>query len=109
MTNAVEVGYVDGIRVPDEVGWLEYLRRKEKSSPRSCLLLFVPTSVKIQDVEDFHVVAGKMQYEDFHVYVYDQHRRLVTEFLHGPPVNADELRSGPNGPFGWPDQNPNEK
>jgi hypothetical protein len=99
-----DVEYVDGMRVPGDVTTIDYLRQQEKSSPRTCLLLFVPSSVKIRDIEDFRVIAGKMQYEDFHPYLYeDRYRDLVREILYGSPVNPDELRSGPQGQLAWPD------
>src|SRR5579862_6690981 len=50
-----EVDYVDGKRVPGNFVNIDYLREQEKSSPRSCLRLFVTSSVKIQDIEDFRV------------------------------------------------------
>jgi hypothetical protein len=65
--------YVDGRRagsLSEELNLLELLRRTEASSPSSCLRFFVPTSVKINEIENADVVAGKMQYKEFHVYVY---------------------------------------
>ena len=99
---AGEVDYVDGRRVPGNFVNIDYLREQEKSSPRSCLLLFVTSSVKIQDIEDFRVLAtGKMQYQDFHAYLYDPARDSFSEILHGPTVTPDKLRLGPHGTIPW--------
>jgi hypothetical protein len=105
-TKTRDIYYVDGIEVPQNRTVIEYLRRLEASSPTRCLRLFVPTSVKIQDVEDMRVVAGKMQYQEFHAYLYDQHREWVNEILPGPPVSTTELRFSPRGTIHWPDLQP---
>jgi|SRR5437879_4109324 hypothetical protein len=98
-----EVDYVDGKRVPGNFVNIDYLREQEKSSPRSCLRLFVTSSVKIQDIEDFRVVAtGKMQYQDFHAYLYDPARDSFSEILYGPNVTPDKLRPSPRGTIPWP-------
>jgi len=47
-TKTGEVDYVDGMKVPDEVGLLNFLRQREKSSPSCCLLVFVPVATNIQ-------------------------------------------------------------
>jgi hypothetical protein len=66
--------------------------------------------VKIQDIEDFRVIAGKMQYEDFHAYLYeDRDRDLVREIRYGSPVSPGELRSGPKGYLSWPDHQSERK
>ena len=102
---AGEVDYVDGKRVPGNFVNIDYLREQEKSSPRSCLLLFVTSSVKVQDIEDFRVIAtGKMQYQDFHAYLYDPARDSFREILYGPTVAPDKLRSSPRGLIPWPDR-----
>lgn len=107
-TKSGDTYYVDGMKMPQNVTVIEYLRRKEATSPRTCLLLFVPSSVKIRDVADMDVVAGKMQYEDFHAYLYDQHREQVMEILPGPPVRTKNLRTGPRGELSWPDRPPKQ-
>lgn len=56
-TKAGDQYFVDGVKVPADGYVIDYLRRAESASPRSCLRLFVPTSVKIQDVEDMFVIA----------------------------------------------------
>ncbi len=105
-----EVDYVDGIKVPDELGPLNFIRRREKSSPRSCLLLLVPLTTRIRELDDFSVIAGKMQYEDFHIYVYEnQYRDSVNELVLGNAFNSEELRSSPHGPLPWPDRRPAQK
>jgi hypothetical protein len=97
--------YVDGMRVPEELGLLNFLRQSEKSSPSSCLRAFVPLTTTIRDIEDLRVIAGKMQYEEFHVYVYEKdYRDSVSEIVFGSTFNADELRSSPRGPVAWPDR-----
>jgi hypothetical protein len=102
---AGEVDYVDGKRVPGNFVNIDYLREQEKSSPRSCLLLFVTSEVKLQDIEDFRVIAtGKMQYQDFHAYLYDPARDSFSEILYGPTVAPDKLRSSPRGLIPWPDR-----
>ena len=102
---AGEVDYVDGKRVPGNFVNIDYLREQEKSSPRSCLLLFVTSEVKLQDIEDFRVIAtGKMQYQDFHAYLYDPARDSFSEILYGPTVAPDKLRSSPRGLIQWPDR-----
>src|SRR6266436_3515749 len=60
-----EVDYVDGKRV---LITYDYLRELEKSSPRTCLSLFVSINVKINDIEGVRAIAGKMQYKELHVY-----------------------------------------
>ncbi len=98
-----EVDYVDGKKVPGNFVNIDYLREQEKSSPRSCLRLFVTSSVKIQDIEDFRVMAtGKMQYQDFHAYLYDPARDSFSEILYGRSSRPGELRSGPRGTIPWP-------
>ena len=102
---AGEVDYVDGKRVPGNFVNIDYLREQEKSSPRPCLLLFVTSLVKVQDIEDFRVIAtGKMQYQDFHAYLYDPARDSFSEILYGPTVAPDKLRSSPRGLIPWPDR-----
>jgi hypothetical protein len=99
-----EVDYVDGKKVPGNFVNIDYLREQEKASPRSCLRLFVTSSVKIQDIEDFRVIAtGKMQYQDFHAYLYDPARDSFSEILYGQNARPSELRSGPRGTIPWPD------
>jgi hypothetical protein len=95
--------YVDGRRAgsDSEVNLLELLRRSEASSPSSCLRLFVPTSVKVKEIENGRVVAGKMQYEEFHVYVYDEHRDWVNEILLETRPSAN-VRLGMKGTVEWP-------
>jgi hypothetical protein len=95
---AGEVDYVDGKRVPGNFVNIDYLREQEKSSPTTCLTLFLTSSVKIQDIEDFGVMAtGKMQYQDFHAYLYDPARDSFSEILYGPTVAPEKLRSSPRG------------
>ena len=98
-----EVDYVDGKRVPGNLVTIDYLREQEKSSPRTCLLLFVTSSTKIKDIEGLRVIAGKMQYKDFRAYLYDSNRDSVSEIRYGEDINAGEVRRGPNGPIPWPD------
>jgi hypothetical protein len=99
-----EAYYVDGKKLPGHLTIIEYLRSLEATAPCSCLKVFVPTSVKLQDIEDLRVVAGIMQIEDFHAYLYDEHRDTVTEILPGPPIPTTTIRSGPGGPVPWPDR-----
>jgi hypothetical protein len=102
---AGEVDYVDAARVPGNYVTIDYLREREKASPRTRLLLFVTSSVKIQDIEGLRVIAtGKMQYQDFHAYLYDPNRDSASEILYGPDVNLNELRLGPHGTVPWPGQ-----
>ena len=102
-----EVDYVDGMGVPAEVGLLNSLRQHEKSSPRSCLLVFVPLATTIRTIEDLRVIAGKMQYQEFHLYVYEKrYRDSVNELVFGSAFKSDELRSGAHGPLRWPDRGP---
>jgi len=110
LTRNGEVDYVDGIKVPEDVGPLNFIRQREKSSPRCCLLVFVPLMTSIREIEDFRVIAGKMQYVDFHLYVYENdYRGSVSELVFGPAFNPDELRSSPQGPVPWPDRQPAKK
>lgn len=103
-TRGGEVNYVDGIRVPDETGLLNFLRQREKASPRSCLLVFTPLMTTVRQLEDLRVIAGKMQYEDFHLYVYEsQYRDTVNELLFGRASDSGQLRLTPRGPLPWPD------
>src|SRR5258708_5743123 len=101
---AGEVDYVDGKKVPGDFVTIDYLRAQEKSSPTTCLMLFVTSSVKIQDIEDFRVIAtGKIQYRDFHVYLYDPGRDSFSEILYGTNMPPEKLRSSPRGTIPWPD------
>jgi len=110
ITKSGEVDYVDGVRVPEELGVLETLRRREKVSPCTCMLAFVATAARIRDVEDFRVMAGKMDYQEYHAYLYeDRYRDTATEILYGPRVNMNELRSGPHGQVPLPDGRAGEK
>jgi len=95
--------YVDGKRAGSlsEVNLLELLRRTEASSPSSCLRFFVPTSVKMNEIENAEVVAGKMQYKEFHVYVYGYYRDWVKEILWESHPSAD-VRLGMKGTVDWP-------
>ena len=96
--------YVDGKRAgaDTEVNVLELLRRREASSPSSCLRAFVPTSIKINEIQNFLIVANKMQYKEFHTYVYDEHHDSVAEILWEGRM-SDGLRWGINGTVRWPD------
>ena len=98
-----EVDYVDGKRVPGNLVTIDYLREQEKSSPRVCLSLFVTIHAKIKDIEGVRAVAGKMQYEDFHVYLHHENRDLVSEIQYGEATDPVEVRKSPNGPIPWPD------
>jgi hypothetical protein len=110
VTKAGEVDYVDGIKVPDEVGLLNFLRAREKLSPSCCLLLFVPVATSIRELDDFRVIAGKMQYVAFHVYVYEsEYRDTVDELVFGNGFNSDDLRLSPRGPLPWPDRQPEKR
>jgi len=105
---ATKVGnqyFVDGVKVPADGYVIDYLRRAELASARSCLRLFVPTSVKIQDVEDMFVLAtGKLQYQDFHAYLYDERRDSVNEISFWKTVDAAPLRSSNGHLLPWPDR-----
>jgi uncharacterized protein YecT (DUF1311 family) len=103
-TKAGNQYFVDNVKVPDDAAVIDYLRRAEASSPRSCLRLFVPTSVKIRDVEDMNVIAtGKMQYAEFHAYIYDEHRDWVSEISwHTTDTSAARSANGHEVP--WPDR-----
>lgn len=102
--------FVDGVKVPEDVGVTGYLRRAEASSPRSCLRLFVPTSVKIQDVEDIWVIAtGKMQYQEFHAYLYDERRDTVNEISWWKTTETSTVRVGNGHVIPWPDREPEPK
>jgi hypothetical protein len=106
-TKAGDQYFVDGVRVPDNGYVIDYLRRAEVASPRSCLRLFVPTSVKIQDVEDMFVIAtGKIQYQEFHAYLYDERRDSVSEISLWKTVNTASLRSSNGHLVPWPDLQP---
>jgi hypothetical protein len=98
------VYYVDGVRVPDEIGVLEVLRRRDKVSPSSCIHVFVTTSARIRDVEELRVMAGKMDFKEFHAYLFDlRYRDTVTEInYYGDHLQPSELRAGPRGPLPWP-------
>jgi len=106
-TKAGHQYFVDGVMVPNDGYVTDYLRRAEKASPRPCLRLFVPTSVKLQDVEDMFVIAtGKIQYQDFHAYLYDERRDSVDEISLWKKVDASHLRSSNGHPLPWPDIEP---
>jgi len=102
-----EVDYVDGKRVPGDFVTIDYLRAQEKASPRSCLLLFVTTFVTIQYIEDFRVIAGKMQYPDFHAYLHDEAhaewRDSYKEILYGPTQHPGQVHKGTRGTIPWPE------
>jgi len=95
--------YVDGRRAGSlsELNLLELLRGTEASSPSSCLRFFVPTSVKINEIENADVVAGKMQYKEFHVYIYGYYHDWVKEILWQSHPSAD-VRLGMKGTVDWP-------
>jgi len=101
--NGGEVDYVDGQRVPGNLVTIDYLREQEKSSPRTCLSLFVTIHARIKDIEGVRAIAGKMQYEDFHVYLHHENRDLVSEIRYGVAISPGEVRKGPNGVIPWPD------
>ena len=106
-TKAGDRYFVDGVNVPADGYVIDYLRRAELASPRSCLRLFVPTAVKIQDVEDMFVIAtGKIQYQDFHVYLYDERRDSVNEISLWKTVDTAPLRSSHGHLLPWPDRQP---
>lgn len=100
--NGSEVDYVDGKRVPGNLVTIDYLREQEKSSPRSCLSLFVTIHAKIKDIEGVRAIAGKMQYKNFHVYLHHENRDLISEIRYGEAVSPNDVRKGPNGPIPWP-------
>jgi hypothetical protein len=95
--------YVDGTRAgsDSEVNLLELLRRREVGSPSSCLRLFLPLSVKINEIENGRIVAAKMQYKEFHVYVYGERRDEVNEILLETRTSAN-VRLGMKGTVDWP-------
>jgi len=106
-TNTGDVYYVDGRKVPGDIGGvLLFLREREKTSHCTCLLAFVTTSARIRGLEDLRVIAGKMDYKEFHAYLYDYRRDFATEILYyGSPLNLSELRWGPEGSVPLPDEN----
>jgi len=101
--NGAEVDYVDGRKVPGNLVTIDYLREQEKFSPRTCLSLFVTIHARIKDIEGVRAIAGKMQYEDFHVYLHHENRDLVSEISYGEAIDPDAVRKGPNGVIPWPD------
>ena len=97
---------MDGRRAgsPSEVNLLELLQRTEASSPSSCLRFFVPTSVKVNEIANAEVVAGKMQYKEFHAYIYGYYNDSVNEILWEPHPSGD-VRLGMKGTVDWPSSN----
>ena len=93
--------YIDGKRAgsQSDVNLLIVLQHAEASSPLPCLRLFVPTSVKEVLIENARVVAGKMQYQEFHVYVYDERHDFVNEMI-WETQPSHPLRGGVR----WPDE-----
>jgi len=94
-TGGGEVDLVDGVRVPEKLGTANYLRQLErKTSQRSCLSAFVTTSAQIEQVDDMRKIAGKIEYEESHVYLYDakQDRSLAREILWTAQVSTQAVK-----------------
>jgi hypothetical protein len=92
-TNAGEVDYVDGVRVPEDVGTVNFLRLREReTSPRSCMLAFVSSSARIENVDNMRAIAGKIGFQESHVYLYEeQDRAFAREILWSPQVSAEPV------------------
>src|ERR1700733_10825535 len=95
-TNTGEVDYVDGVRVPNDIGTVNFLRlRERRTSPRTCLLAFVTPSAQIADADDMRVIAGKIGYQESHVYLYgEQDHGYAREILWTPQVSAQAVEKG---------------
>jgi len=105
-TKAGNIYYVDATKVSGDVGEvLLSLRQRERASSCTCLLAFFTASARIRDVEDLRVIAGKMDYKDFHSYLYDpRYSDFATEINYdGTHLNLSELRSGSQGAVPLPD------
>jgi hypothetical protein len=110
ITKSGEADYVDGTRVPGDMPLIDYLRRHERTSPHTSLVVFFRAPARIEDVENLRKIAMEIQYENFHPYILDPaDHSIATELLYGPPVNLNELRVGPHGPIPLPNSLPAKK
>jgi uncharacterized protein YbcV (DUF1398 family) len=94
-TSTGQVDLVNGVRVPEKLGTANYLRQLErKTSQHSCLSAFVTTSAQIEQVDDMRKIAGKIEYEQSHVYLYDakQDRSLAREILWTTQVSPQAVK-----------------
>ena len=101
-TNAHDAYYIDGVALAPNVDLLDALRKKEGSNPHACLNAFVPLTMTLRSGESIRASAGKLQFEETHIYVYGRYHEYVTEVLGSGDTESAKVRKTVTGALAWP-------
>jgi len=101
-TNSHDTYYIDGVALAPNADLLDALRKKEGSNPHACLNAFVPLTMTLRSVESIRASAGKLQFEEAHIYVYGRYHEYVTEVLGAGDTESAKVRKTGTGLLPWP-------
>lgn len=101
-TSSREAYYIDGVALAPNTDLLDALRKKEGSNPHACLNAFVPLTMTLRSVESIRASAGKLQFEETHIYLYGRYHEYVTEVLGSGDTESARVRKTATGNLPWP-------
>jgi hypothetical protein len=100
--NSHDSYYIDGVLLAPNVDLLDALRKREGANPHVCLNAFVPLTMTLRSVESLRASAGKLQFEEAHIYVYGRYHEYVTEVLGSGDTESVKVRTTKAGALPWP-------
>jgi len=101
-SNAHDQYFLDGKVLSPKEDLMDALRKRQASDVHACLNVFVPLSMTLKSVESIRALAGKLQFDTSHIYLYGRYRKYVTEVLGSGDTESDTVRKGANGSVVWP-------
>lgn len=101
-SNSHDTYFIDGVALAPNADLLDALRKKEGSNPHACLNAFVPLTMTLRSVESIRASAGKLQFEEAHIYVYGRYHEYVTEVLGSGDTESAKVRKTGTGLLAWP-------
>lgn len=100
--NSHDTYYIDGVALAPKVYLLDALRKKEGSNLHACLNAFVPLTMTLGAVESIRAAAGKLQFEEAHIYLYGSYHQYVTDVLGSGDTESAKVRKTETGLLAWP-------
>ena len=96
--------FLDGKALSPKEDLMDALRKRQASDTHACLNVFVPLSMTLKSVQSIRALAGKLQFESSHIYLYGRYRKYVTEILGAGDTESDAVRIGAKGAISWPQE-----